>query len=647
MPLEAVNILLVEDNPGDARLIHEILKEGGLYSGNLSVAVDLAKAMAHVKAQPCDIILLDLNLPDACGLESLTRLAAVVGNTAAIIVITGMENEGLGIAAIEAGAEDYLLKGAISAAQLSRSIRYAGKRRELVQMLRYERDRAQSYLDTVNTIIVALDLEGRITSINRKGCLTFGYEEKELIGRLWFSTCLPQPQGMGEMFQYFRKIMAGHQDNGYFENPIVTRSGEIRHIAWHNSLIHDRQGKIVGTLSAGDDISDRLLAEREKSKLFAQLQQAQKMESVGRLAGGVAHDFNNMLSVILGYSQMVLAKTEQNSPLYQDLLEIHQAAERSANITKQLLAFARKQTITPVVLDLNETIEHMLKMLRRLIGEDINLVWMPAKDLWPIHMDISQVDQILANICVNARDAIKGVGRITIETEAVTLDREHCLADSETVTGDFVCLSISDDGCGIDRTIIAQIFEPFFTTKEMGQGTGLGLSTVYGIVEQNKGFIKVYSEPGKGTTFRIYLPRHHADGGTTRQQNLAPMGRGQGETILIVEDEAAILRLTAKFLRDLGYDVITANNPLAAIALVKDQCRTPHLLITDVVMPEMNGWNLAEALTAIFPDLKCLFMSGYTASVIAQQGIVETDRHFIQKPFSANTLAAMVRKALA
>jgi len=353
-----------------------------------------------------------------------------------------------------------------------------------------------------------------------------------------------------------------------------------------------------------------------------------------------------MLGVILGYAEMGLEKTDPTSSLHQDFQEIHDAGVRSANITRQLLAFARKQTIAPEVIDLNEIIEQMLKMLRRLIGEDINLVWMPAKDIWPVKMDISQVDQILANICVNARDAISGVGRITIETEAVTLDQEYCLQNSGAVAGDYVCLAVSDDGRGIDQAIIDHIFEPFFTTKEMGQGTGLGLSTVYGIVKQNSGFIKVYSEPGKGTTFRIYFPRNHAPENAAPQKNIPPIQRGRGETILIVEDEVAILRLTAKILRDLGYDVITTNTPSAAMKLAKERSEDISLLITDVVMPEMNGKKLAESLTTIFPNLKWLFMSGYTASVIARQGILAADVHFIQKPFSARDLAAKVRKAL-
>lgn len=646
MKIDAINILLVEDNPGDARLIHEILKDGGLTLGKISFASDLAAAEAYLEARSFDIILLDLHLPDASGLEVLDRLIAAVGSNVAIIVITGMEDEAVGIAAIEAGAEDYLVKGVIDAAQLTQSIRYAIKRKELVQLLRYERDRAQSYLDTVNTIIVALDREGKITTINGKGCRVFGYTEGELIGRLWFALFLPQPQGMEEMYPAFLESMAGVPPTEYTESPIITRSGEVRHMAWHLSLLRDGQGKIVGTLSAGDDITERKQAEAERKKLEAQLQQAQKMESVGRLAGGVAHDFNNMLSVILGYSQMALEKIDPVSSLYSDLQEIHKAGIRSANITRQLLAFARKQTIAPEVIDLNEIIENMLKMLRRLLGEDINLIWMPGKEIWPIKMDISQVDQLLANICVNARDAISGVGKITIETDVVILDQEFCQRNTGAVPGEYVSLTVSDNGCGIDPAILSQIFEPFFTTKEMGKGTGLGLSTVYGIVKQNNGFVSVYSERGKGATFQIYLPRYCDQVGQSTQQREAPIQRGKGENVLIVEDEQSILRLTAKILGDLGYAVITAGSPTEAITLAKERRESIQLLVTDVVMPEMNGRDLANALLCIHPDLKYLFMSGYTASVIARQGILEADVHFIQKPFSARDLAAKVRKVL-
>jgi nitrogen-specific signal transduction histidine kinase/CheY-like chemotaxis protein len=384
----------------------------------------------------------------------------------------------------------------------------------------------------------------------------------------------------------------------------------------------------------------------EHRKLEAQLRQAQKMESVGRLAGGVAHDFNNMLGVILGHVEFALEKADENHDLVSDLNEIQKAAKRSADITKQLLAFARKQTISPRKLDLNDTVESMLNMLRRLIGEDINLAWNPGKQLWPVKMDPSQVDQILANLCVNARDAIEGVGKLTIETGMKTFDPAYCADHAGFVPGGFVVLAVSDDGCGMDKKTLNNIFEPFFTTKDVGKGTGLGLATVYGIVKQNNGFINVYSEPDQGTTFRIYLPRCvAADEPSVVVNSEKPVPTGT-ETILLVEDESAILRMTQMMLERKGYSVLPAATPAEAMDLAKTHADNIHLLMTDVVMPEMNGRDLAKHLTGLFPDIKLLFMSGYTANVIAHQGVLDEKVAFIQKPFSMKDLAEKVREVL-
>ncbi len=382
-------------------------------------------------------------------------------------------------------------------------------------------------------------------------------------------------------------------------------------------------------------------------KLEEQFRQAQKMESVGRLAGGVAHDYNNMLSVILGYTEMALESVDPSEPLHDDLQEILNAARRSTEVTRQLLAFARKQTIAPKVIDLNGTVNGMLKMLRRLIGEDIDLAWRPAPVLWPIKMDPSQIDQILANLCVNARDAIAGVGKITMETDNVTFDQAYCEDHPGFVPGDFVLLAASDNGCGMDKATQDKLFEPFFTTKGVGQGTGLGLATVYGIVKQNNGFINVYSEPGNGTTFKIYLPRHDSDSVDTWQENAPQIPLSQGETILIVEDEAAILNLSKTMLNRLGYNALTAGTPGEALRLAELHAGKINLFITDVVMPEMNGRDLADQLQARCPGIKTLFMSGYTANVIAHQGVLDEGVCFIQKPFSMKELAIKVREALA
>ncbi len=393
------------------------------------------------------------------------------------------------------------------------------------------------------------------------------------------------------------------------------------------------------------DITRHIRAEEEKRNLQAQLLQSQKMESVGRLAGGVAHDFNNMLQTILGYSDLSLAQVEATSPVHEGLLEIRKAAMRSADLTRQLLAFARKQTVSPKILDLNDTVAGMLKMLQRLIGENIDLAWLPGHSLWPVKMDPSQLDQILANLAVNARDAIADTGKITIETENISRHAAYCADHPDCLPGEYVLLAVSDNGCGMDKETLAQIFEPFFTTKEKGKGTGLGLATVYGIVRQNNGFVNVYSEPGQGTTFSIYLPSFAGETAAA-ETSLTEEPAGGTETVLLVEDEDSLLNLGKAILQRLGYTVLTANTPMAAIQLAQEHAGEIHLLITDVVMPEMNGRELAQRLSSLRPAMPCLYMSGYTADVIVHHGVLDTGIHFIQKPFSIGDLARAIRETL-
>ncbi|RJQ66671.1 MAG: PAS domain S-box protein [Desulfobacteraceae bacterium] len=394
------------------------------------------------------------------------------------------------------------------------------------------------------------------------------------------------------------------------------------------------------------DITARKRAEEEREKLQAQLNQAQKMESVGRLAGGVAHDFNNMLSVIIGNTELAMDTVAADDPLHDALQEIFNAARHSADITRQLLTFARKQTIAPKVLDLNETIQSMLKMLQRLIGEDIDLAWFPGAQVWPVRMDPSQIHQILANLCVNARDAITDVGKITIESHTKTFDAAYCAKHIGSVTGDFVLLEVSDNGCGMDQQTLDNLFEPFFTTKDVDKGTGLGLATVYGIVKQNHGFIDVYSEAGQGTSFKIYLPRHDTAAEQIHKKVAVQRDARGSETILLVEDEPAILKMIAMMLRQFGYTVLAAGTPGEAIRLAREHAGEIHLLITDVVMPEMNGRDLARNLLSFYPDLKRLFISGYTANVIAHHGILDEGVQFLQKPFTRQDMAVKVREVL-
>lgn len=482
--------------------------------------------------------------------------------------------------------------------------------------------------------------EGKFIYVNNAYAKMWGYDDpSEIIGGSPASHChdpaVPEQiiKNLKQYGKYELELKAMRKDGSTFDALMSA------------NLMFDEMGNDLYT-GTSIDISERKRAEKEKTNLRDQLYQAQKMESVGRLAGGVAHDYNNMLSVILGYTELVMEKVTAKNPLHTYLREIQSAARRSADITRQLLAFSRKQTIAPQVLDLNETVEGMLKMLRRLIGEDINLAWYPSPHLRPLFMDSSQLDQIFVNLCVNARDAIEDVGKITIETNMYTFDATYCAANEGFRPGDYVAIEVSDNGCGMDKETQSKIFEPFYTTKQKGKGTGLGLATVYGIVKQNDGFINVYSEPGHGTTFRIYFPCHEiALARAKKVTRIQPDYRG-AETILLVEDEESILKMTKIMLERMGYKVLATNAPLEAIDIASNHDNKIHLLITDVVMPAMNGKDLSLKIQALHPEIKVLFMSGYTSNVIAHHDILDGGVNFIQKPFSKANLGETIRKTL-
>jgi two-component system, cell cycle sensor histidine kinase and response regulator CckA len=353
-----------------------------------------------------------------------------------------------------------------------------------------------------------------------------------------------------------------------------------------------------------------------------------------------------MLTVIIGYTELVLKTVGPSDPIHGDLKEILNAARRSSDITRQLLAFARKQAISPEVLDINEMIENMLKMLRRLIGENIELEWIPENGLWPVKMDPGQINQILTNLCLNARDAISEIGKITIWTKNMILEESWCSDHTDAVPGEYVLLAVTDTGCGMDRETVDHVFEPFFTTKDVGKGTGLGLAMVYGAVKQNNGLITIQSEPGSGTRFEIYLPRNADKKIGLAATDSIPSSTKGSETILVVEDEPAIMKLAVTILQNQGYTVFAAGSPKEAIRIAEAHYGSFHLLITDVIMPEMNGHALAKFLLSLHPGLKCLFISGYTDDVIARHGILDKGVHFIQKPFSMTDLSDKVRTVL-
>lgn len=514
------------------------------------------------------------------------------------------------------------------------------ERKQIEDALRGSEERLRAIFnaaETVSFIITnARDPEPSILEFSPGAEKIFGYMKSEVIGKSVAILHLPDDiQKFPEMHQKMKAGKTGFSG----ETTQIRKSGEKFPALFSTYPLCDKKGNMYAALGISFDIS-------EQKRLESQLIQAQKMESVGRLAGGVAHDFNNMLSIILGNTEIIIDDMPPDNEFLNNLGEIKKAAERSTDLVKQLLAFARKQTITPRVLILNTTLESMLKMLQRLIGEDIDLAWRPEKKLWPVKIDPSQVDQILANLCVNARDAIKGVGKVTIETNNVVLNDEYCREHAGFHPGNYVMIAVSDSGYGMKKETLANLFEPFFTTKEMGRGVGLGLATVYGIVKQNNGFINVYSEPGKGTTFKIYLPRHVDEVIQKKRENSIPGIPTGNETILLVEDEQAILRMTKIMLERLGYTVLDAATPGEAIRISESRYSDIHMLMTDVVMPEMSGRDLAETLLKLYPGIKCLFMSGYTANVIAHHGVLDKGVHFIHKPFTKHTLAAKLREVL-
>lgn len=472
----------------------------------------------------------------------------------------------------------------------------------------------------------------------------FGYGTRETQGGLaqWLSRVHPDDrqraaehvraaQNAGSSFnlEYRVKRKDGHyvlvQDTGY---PYFGADGGVEHF--------------IGVLS---DITRRKKADEENARLTASLQQAQKMESIGRLAGGVAHDFNNLLTVISANVSFATMELQEHDPLYESMQEINSAVESAAALTRQLLAFSRKQVIDPRVLNLNTVVERMHRMLTRLLGEDVELNSELDESLGQVRLDPGQVEQLIVNLAVNARDAMPVGGRLTLRTANVTLDESRAIGQGFVRSGDYVMLAVSDNGSGMDEETKTHLFEPFFTTKELGKGTGLGLATVYGIVTQNEGIIEVSSELHCGTTFEIYWPRVDAEPEAFRDQHTSRLPRG-AETIMLVEDEDMVREVAARLLRRQGYRVLAYANGGEAMMAAREMDETFHLLITDVVMPGINGRVLAQNLREIRPGLKVLFTSGYTGEVIMQHGILKEDIEFMAKPYTLELLAKRVREVL-
>lgn len=479
-----------------------------------------------------------------------------------------------------------------------------------------------------------------------------GYGADELTGPL-FTSRLRQVDAYGEHadLSHEERIRLARTEGGvvWREDYLFERKdGSLVWLADHAVPVLDAAGKVTGALGILMDITERKWAEEERRRLQEQMAQIERLESIGQLAGGVAHDFNNLLAVILMRTEMALMQLDPHAPLHHHLLEIQKSAQRSADLVRQLLGFARRQPIAPRPLDLNASVEEALPMLRQLINEDIELIWQPASSLGAVYMDPTQVHQILVNLCTNARDAIDGAGQILIATENITLDDAYAEAHPDAHPGAYSLLTISDTGCGMTAEVLAHIFEPFFTTKEVGRGTGLGLATVYGIVQQNHGHIVVYSTPGVGATIQVFFPHHQAATPTAvHAHTLENAPRGNHETILIVEDNDAVLEMIAEGLRHWGYNVLTTTTPTAALRQVEQAADAIDLLLTDVILSEANGPALARQISALRPGLPVLYMSGHPTHLLRQRGLLPERVHLLRKPFTLRELATAVRDALA
>jgi hypothetical protein len=646
---DPLRILHLEDDPLDRELVEATLVEGGFSCKIRHVETRTAFTQA-IEEGEIDIILADYSLPAFDGITALEisrqRLPVVP-----FILVSGAMGEDPAIEAMRSGATDYVLKQKLSRLvpavqralmEAENSKNLASKERALHKALY----RLQLQIRFMPLACIVWDPEYRIREWNPAAECIFGWSEAEACDKDIRELIVP-PEEHELRFVQMEKILA-EGDGSRTISVNTTKSGKRITCEWFRTHLKDEAGNLAGVLSMANDITEEKKAEEALAQSLEQLRQSQKIEAVGRLAGGIAHDFNNLLTVITGYCELMMIKIGEGNPLLQDLQEISKSADRAAGLTRQLLAFSRRQILQPKVLEIDTLVPEMDKMLRRLIGEDIDLVTILGADAGKVKFDPGQIEQVIANLVINSRDAMPDGGAITIETANVELDQAFVRKHGGAWPGPHVMLAVSDTGCGMSPEILSKAFDPFFTTKEKGKGTGLGLSTVFGIVNQSGGCIYVYSEPGRGTTMKIYLPR--VTGETSPKDEKRDAGfedRLHGsETILIVEDEETLRKLASSILEGYGYTVLTAGDGEEALQLLSDRQGIPHLVLTDVVMPKMGGRGLSDRIKSIHPGTRVLFMSGYTDNAIVHQGVLNPGVSYLQKPFTPKALARKVREVL-
>lgn len=631
-------VLHLEDNLNDAELLHATLEAAGLPCQIVRVETEDAFRKALEENSNFDLIISDLTLPSFDGKRALA-IAKQRRPDVPFIFVSGTIGEEAAIESLLGGATDYVLKHKFArlVPAVQRALHEAGERkarREAEQALSASEASYRLLFDNNPRPMWVYDTTTlSFLAVNDAAIEKYGYSREEFF-RMTIKDIRP-PEDVEALMDNLANVLKMLENSGNVRHRQKDGSVIEVEIASHELSFEGKQARLV----MANDVT-------EKKELESQLRQSQKLEGVGQLAGGIAHDFNNLLTVILGRSQMLQKKLERASPLQRDVDLIHKTAERAASLTRQLLAFSRKQLLQPKVLDLNTVVADMDKMLQRVIGEHIELATVLHPGLGRIKVDPGQMEQVIMNLAVNARDAMPQGGKLMIETANVVLDQNYTRQHMSVQPGRYVMLAVTDAGCGMDSQTQARIFEPFFTTKEPGKGTGLGLFTVYGIVKQSGGNVWVYSEAGRGSTFKIYLP--HVDDAADELSAIQESDREVkgSETILLVEDEETVRELSQEILQEEGYQVLVASNGKEAIQLCQDYNGSIDLVVTDVVMPKMSGPELVRQLSSLRPAAKTLFLSGYTNASITHNEVLSPEVEFLQKPFSAEAFARKVRQIL-
>src|SRR5436190_11518483 len=639
---DPIRVLVVDDDLAHAEMVVQFLR---LTEAWADAAIDTAptyeQAFSALTTKPYDVAFVDYWLGSRDGV-ALLREVRQHGVTTPVVVLTSRGAEEVAVEAMKAGAADYLSKTHLSVEALERTIRYAlalraeEQQRQLAEeALRDSEERFRALVENSSDAMLLLDAECRVTYMTASSQRHLGWKPPDVVGRSIF-----------EFIHADDRETITARIAEALQTPTTSVTAEVR---FRHPDDSDRTMEIV-VVNRLTDVSIRAIVIKatditDKRRLEEHLRQVQKMEAVGALAGGVAHDFNNLLTAILGYCNLMLDDLPKEDPLRQDLEEIRSAGERAAALTRQLLAFSRRQMLQPQIVDINTLVRQLEKLLPRLLTEDIVLVTALAPDLHTVKVDPASIEQVLVNLAVNSRDAMPEGGQLTIETANVELDSAYAETHVTVIPGQYVMLAVGDTGEGIDAATKARIFEPFFTTKEQGKGSGLGLATVYGIVKQSGGYIWVYSELGHGTVFKVYFPIAESPAGPPRDGRGGDLKKDAWETVLLVEDEDAVRALAREVLRRQGYIVLEARHGVDALRLAERHPDEIHLMITDVIMPHMSGRELAERLCAARPTLKVLFMSGYTDHALMNRALTPGSS-FLQKPFTPETFARKVRQVL-